>query len=353
MSKAKRDLDTSGLRLTCFDRFPDALLRVPARQLWQHLEGPSLFRIVGRRPEPLFVSVLLHGNKHTGWQAVQSVLARHVGTPLPRSLLLFVANVAAAKVNARTLPTQSDYNRTWPGTTHLTAPDAVLMKEVFEIASEHAPYASIDVHNNTGNNPHYACVTRLDERYLHLARLFGRTVVYFEKPVGVQSAALAAICPAVTIECGRTGATAGVDHAAEFVASALAISHLPDYPLPSSDIDLLRTSAIVKVPSEATMSFDGSDADFLFRADLDRLNFSEIEEGTSFGFLGGSRLHRLSVLPADDCAVTEPYFDYSGGWISVTRPTIPAMLTVDPRAIRLDSLCYLMHRIDREGRRVS
>jgi hypothetical protein len=28
-------------------------------------------------------------------------------------------------------------------------------------------------------------------------------------------------------------------------------------------------------------------------------------------------------------------------------------LTVDPRAIRLDALCYLMHRIDREGRRVS
>jgi hypothetical protein len=87
----------------------------------------------------------------------------------------------------------------------------------------------------------------------------------------VQAAALAAICPAVTIECGRTGATAGVDHAAEFVASALAVSDLPDHPLASSDIDLLRTSAIVKVPSEATMSFDGSNADFRFRADLDRL----------------------------------------------------------------------------------
>src|SRR6516162_6149616 len=250
---------------------------------------------------------------------------------------LFVGNIAAAKVNVRTLPTQRDYNRTWPGTTHLTAPETTLIKKVFEIVSDHAPYASIDIHNNTGNNPHYACVTRLDERYLHLARLFSRTVVYFEKPVGVQSAALAAICPAVTIECGRTGVAAGADHAAEFVESALAMSHLPDHPVPASDVDLLRTFAIIKVPREASVSFDGSDADFRFRADLDRLNFSEIEEGTSFGFLGGSRRYRLSVLPGEDCAITEPYFDYSGGWISITRRTIPAMLTVDPPAIRLDS----------------
>ena len=57
-------------------------------------------------------------------------------------------------------------------------------------------------------------------------------------------------------------------HAAEFVASALAISHLPDHPLPSSDIDLLRTSAIDMVASLGTLTFDGSNADFLFRADL-------------------------------------------------------------------------------------
>jgi hypothetical protein len=37
-----------------------------------------------------------------------------------------------------------------------------------------------------------------------LARLFSRPVVYFERPVGVQSAALAKICPAVTRPCCRT-----------------------------------------------------------------------------------------------------------------------------------------------------
>ena len=153
MSEAQADIGTAGLRLTCFDRFPDELLQVPAWRLWQYLEGPSLFRIAGRRPEPLFVSVLLHGTEHTGWEAVQAVLERHARTQLPRALLLFVANIVAAKANVHTLPTQIDYNRTWPGTTHLTAPRTSLMKEVFEIVSREAPYASIDIHNNTGNNP--------------------------------------------------------------------------------------------------------------------------------------------------------------------------------------------------------
>ena len=128
MSEAQGDIGAGGLRPTCFDRFPDELLHVPAWRLWQYLEGPSLFRIAGRRPEPLFVSVLLHGNEHTGWEAVQAVLERHARTQLPRALLLFVANIVAAKANVRTLPTQIDYNRTWPGTTHLTAPETSLMK---------------------------------------------------------------------------------------------------------------------------------------------------------------------------------------------------------------------------------
>jgi hypothetical protein len=78
-----------------------------------------------------------------------------------------------------------------------------MLRHVVEIVRHETPFASIDIHNNTGNNPHYACVNSFDEAHLHLARLFGRTVVYFEQPVGVQSAALAKICPAVTVECGR------------------------------------------------------------------------------------------------------------------------------------------------------
>jgi uncharacterized protein len=341
------------LRLECFDHFPDALMDVPASGLWQHLRGPSLFYIAGRRTEPLFVSVLLHGNEDSGWRAVQAVLQEHrEESKLPRSLLLFVGNIEAAKANLRTLPQQEDYNRVWPGTSRPDTEIASLMRNVVEIVRRKTPFASVDIHNNTGRNPHYACVNSLAETHLYLARLFSRTVVYFEEPVGVQSAALAKICPAVAVECGRAGEVASVSHAAEFVASVLAMQRFPDHPVPDGDLDLMRTFAMIKVPPDASFSYDGTDADLRLRGDLDQLNFSELDPGTVFGTLGNGRHQHLQVFPVEDGA-SVPYFEYAGEQIRLSQRAIPAMLTLDPNAVRLDCLGYLMHRIRRDGRRIA
>ena len=114
--KATRGVIADRIELAILDRFPDALLGVAARELDEHLTGPTLFRIPGRQGAPLFVSVLLHGNEDTGWQAVQHVLAHYRDRTPPRPLILFVGNIAAARAGVRTLASQRDYNRTWPGT---------------------------------------------------------------------------------------------------------------------------------------------------------------------------------------------------------------------------------------------
>lgn len=337
------------LTVSHYDHVPGSVLDLASGDLWRELAGPSLFRIEGRNPQPLFVSVLLHGNEDTGWQAVQSVLRDFGSRTLPRTLLLFIGNIAAAKANVRTLPAQTDYNRAWPGTPHAGTPEAHALRQVTDIVRKAQPFASIDIHNNTGHNPHYACVNELAEPYLHLARLFSRTVVYFKKPLGVQSAALAEICPAVTVECGRVGGKAGVAHAAGFIHAALSLSHFPQEPVPEHDLDLLQTRAIVKVPAQASFSFDGTPADFAFRADLDHLNFSELAPGTSFGRLAGEHSARLHVAPGGDFDLQAGYFTYDDGEIRLARSAIPAMLTLDPNAIQLDCLGYLMHRIGRDG----
>lgn len=335
------------------EEFPKELLDVPARELWRHLAGPTLFHIPGRQGQPLFVTVLLHGNEETGWQAVQQVLKEHIEKPLPRAMLLFVGNVEAAKAGVRTLPHQNDYNRVWPGTPDAAVPEARIMHEVTEIARRHAPFASIDIHNNTGLNPHYACLNRLAEPHLHLARLFSRTVVYFLRPLGVQSAALTDICPAVTVECGRIGTEDGVAHAAEFLSAALSLSHFPEYPVPDGDVDILQTFAIMRVPGNASLSFNGADADFRFRSDLDSLNFAELPAGTSFGRQGSNSSRTLEIISGIDeqtgARFCENLFGYDGGEITLRYAAIPSMLTLDTRAIRLDCLGYLMHRIGRDG----
>lgn len=338
--------------LSVLDDIPDGLLDCSAADIAHILPEPTLLRLKGRHGPPLFVSIVLHGNEHTGFDAARRVLARHRDKVLPRDLLLFIGNVAAAEQNLRTLPGQTDYNRVWPGTLFPTAPDVPLMSHVTQIAKDYKPFASIDIHNNTGFNPHYACVSHVEEHHLHLARLFSRTVVYFTQPVGVQSAAFADICPSVTVECGKSGSDAAAEHAAEFMTACLSLSHVPEHPVPSEDLDIMRTFAVVKVPEAARFSFDGAEADFKFRADLDHLNFSECAPGTSFGRLGSDGRHRLEVLPGFDGAPEDSYFDYAQGEIRLTQEAIPAMLSLDPEAVRLDCLGYLMHRIDRSGNRL-
>ena len=339
--------------LELFDQLPDALMDLPASELWRQLRGPSLFYLRGRQPEPLFVSVLLHGNEDSGWRAIQSVLRQYRGAILPRAMLLFVGNIAAARAGVRTLPGQEDCNRAWPGTPNPDTPLAHLLADVVEFVRREKPFASVDIHNNTGHNPHYACVNSFGEAHLHLARLFSRTVVYFEQPVGVQSAAFAPICPAVTVECGRAGEAASVEHAADFVHAALALRHFPDHRLPDSDLDLMRTFAIIKVPADASFSFDGTDADFRLRSDLDRLNFSELDPGVVFGALGAGGGRRFDIVAAEREGAEGDYFDYRSGEIRLSRRAVPAMLTLDPNAVRLDCLGYLMHRIGRDGRRIA
>jgi succinylglutamate desuccinylase len=339
------------MTLTVLDRLADGFLDSPAANLIRVLPGPTLFDLPGRLDNPLFASVLLHGNEETGLLAIQEVLAKYRDKPLPRRLLLFVGNVAAAARGRRTLDRQLDYNRAWPGTPHMDAPEAALMREVVDYASRQRPFASIDLHNNTGLNPHYACVNRLEDRFLHLARLFGRTVVFFDEPKGVQSEAMAKICPAVTVECGKTGERSATAHAVEFIEAALSLAEFPSHAPQHADFDLLRTFAIVKVPSDVTFSFDGSDADIRFRGDLDHLNFNELEAGTPFGTIHGDPNLRLELISGIDDGVSE-YFDYSGNRIRLAVPAIPSMLTRSVEAVRLDCLCYVMHRIDFAGRRL-
>ena len=166
----------------------------------------------------------------------------------------------------------------------------------------------------------------------------------------MQSAAVADLCPAVTLECGRPGVPAGTEHAAEFIQAALALSAFPDHPVPDHDIDILRTYAIIKVPGDASFSFDGSEADFRFRSDLDRLNFSELDRGAVLGRLGGDRGRRLDLVTHRAPNGASGILGYRDGEIRLGDGAIPAMLTRDPNAIRLDCLGYLMQRIDRRGR---
>jgi len=322
---------------------PDGLLDCAVEDLHALLSGPTLIHLPGRREEPLFVSVLLHGNEPAGMQAIQQVLKQYQEQELPRALSIFIGNVSAAASQQRRLDGQPDYNRIWgEGQT----PEHAMAAEIVAQMQERNVFASIDVHNNTGLNPHYGCVNKLDHRFFRLATNFSRTVVYFTKPEGVQSGAFAELCPAVTLECGQPEQEYGVKHAAEFLDTVLNMARFSDRQVPEHDINLFHTVALVKVPETVSFSFDAdADADLCFETDLDHMNFRELTAGTVFGQVKEGAAVRLEATDekGDDCGAH--YFSVEDGLLQLKQAVMPSMLTLNEKVIRQDCLCYLMERL--------
>lgn len=336
------------------DSLPDDLLEKPASALYQALPGPCVIHIPGRKDPPVFVSVLQHGNEDTGWEAIRRLLkSRYRRDPLPRSLMLFIGNVEAARWRMRHLDSQPDFNRCWPGS---RLPDT-LWHHMFRAITDHAraigPMASIDIHNNTGMNPHYAAVNRMDPAALHLAARFSHTAIYFTEPRGVQAMAFGAFCPAITLECGQAGEIHGTDHAMSFIESILRMDPpVPETPLSAEALNLFRMTATVTVDAGVDFGFEPDGRDLRFVTHLDHYNFRELPTGTHLALASGERARPLRVTGHDGRDVTDEYLRIHGGKVRTRRPLMPAMLTHNPHIIRSDCLCYFMERVDRAPRPV-
>jgi succinylglutamate desuccinylase len=330
------------------DHLPEGLLDTESHALDSVLGAPTLIHLPGAREPALFLSVLMHGNETVGWEAVRGLLRErlaHFGElRLPRALSLFIGNVSAAAAGVRHLPGQPDYNRVWPGTELPHTPEHDLMARVVEIMQHRGAFASLDLHNNTGTNPHYACVNRIDNRFLNLASLFGRIVVYFNRPTGVQSRAMADLCPAVTVECGKVGEAHGVEHARAYIEAALNLARISPHPVAPQDIDLYHTVAQVRVRADVDFEFAPEDADLQLNPSLEMLNFCELPRGMAFGRVRSGIGIGLEVRDERGEDVGARYFHVEDSELRLRQPVMPSMLTRNQVVIRQDCLCYLMER---------
>jgi len=332
--------------LTILNSLPSGFLDCPATELYRLFPGPTLINLPGQRPEPLFVSALLHGNETTGFLALQGLLKKYASHPLPRALSIFIGNVEAARYALRRLEEQVDYNRIWPhtGFSH-DSPENAIMTRVVEEMRRRKVFLSIDIHNNTGLNPHYACINKLHNAFYQLAVLFSRTVIYFTEPKGVQSHAFSELCPAVTVECGKVGNEQGTLHAMQYIESSLGLAALPDRPILKQDIDLFHTVATVKIPEQYRYSFDNFEDDIRLSPTLEKMNFSELPIGSVFAQVKEGITHPFSVTDEQDEQVFDRYFEVVDNQLQNRVHLMPSMLTTDLNIIHQDCLCYIMERL--------
>ncbi|MCH6584418.1 MAG: succinylglutamate desuccinylase/aspartoacylase family protein [Proteobacteria bacterium] len=335
----------SNLELNQIDSFPQELLEISIEKLYTLFPGPTLLHLQGKRPEPVFVSVLLHGNEGTGLHVIQRLLKKYQHSVLPRSVSILFGNTQAARYGKRVLDSQSDYNRVWPGTVEPNTQETMVMRKIVNEMERRNVFASIDIHNNTGLNQQYSCINKLENCFLQLAVLFGHTVVYFLTPKGVQSMAFSKLCPAVTLECGEPGSPSGTDHALDYVDAVLHMKYISNDPILPQDIKLFRTVARVKVPEDVTFSFTDQNANILFKSELYKMNFSVIPADTCFGIVHSNNNARLFAFNDNEEELGEKLFYINNQQIKLTKPMMPAMLTLDEAVIRQDCFCYLMEQL--------
>ena len=323
------------------NHIPDAFLNAKAEDLHKILPAPTLFHLKGDNPQPLFLCTLLHGNETTGLYAIQRLLKKYQSKPLPRAISLFIGNITAARENQRRLDGQDDYNRIWPGSHHDGSPEKDMMQTVTNIMKKKKPFASIDIHNNTGKNPHYGCINTLNPHSLMLASEFSNIAVYFTDPKGVQSSAFSDFCPAVVLECGQASDRSGEEHALSYLEKILQIDKLssPD----NNHLKLYHTVARVLIPK--TISIGDNNNDLCLNHQLEDKNFHQIQPGTEFATIRSTKEKQIIVSSESHEDITDEHMEITKDKILFKKPITLSMFTSDERAIRQDCACYFMEEL--------
>ncbi|WP_130648804.1 succinylglutamate desuccinylase/aspartoacylase family protein [Egicoccus halophilus] len=331
------------------DDVPDELLALGDRALLRELARPTLVRVPGTGAQPpRAVVTLLHGDESTGPQAMLRVLRhrrRVAAAPLPFDLYVVFGNVEAALHGPgfahRFLDDQEDFNRVWglPATTPQRRAAAGILAELRAAGLE----SVVDVHNNTGDNPFYAIVTRLTPETLNLATLFTTTLLRWDLQAATLMEALHDDCATIAVECGLPGRPESL----AFAVDALR-RYLGEGPLPTDrvvrDLDLLGELRKVTVRPDVRFRFGGDlapDTDLVLEADADVHNFVAVDAGHVLGRTRDGAPLPVCARAADGRDVTDEHFAVVEGRLVVTRPSTPVMMTRTVEATRKDCLFYL------------
>jgi succinylglutamate desuccinylase len=332
-------------RLTIIDELPEHFLTIEYQNIKELFDRPTLIHLKGKKEPSLFVSILLHGNEYSGLMIMQELLAKHKadnGYDLPRSIWLFIGNVEAASQGLRRLDSELDFNRAWPGTTKPEDDTAQLISEVMRHVTNDKLFAAVDLHNNTGKNPPYGCISVVDEPNQYLATLFNHIAMVFHTPKGVSTIAFDGICPAITLECSTPGNRLGIDKAIVLLEDLMHLDHFPTKPMPSRELQLVSNHAVLKVVEGVSFGFEDEKEEYelTFIANFDRHNFTQLQKGEVFAFTTLAK--PLVAIDENGVDVTDDIIKIESGKVSLKESYTPSMITLDKRVIAQDCLCYLL-----------
>ncbi len=329
--------------LKVLPEIPQMPQTTPLDQITHYFPQPCLFEVPGSTEETVFLSFLLHGNEFTSFEVLKKLVNKYKKDTPEKSLIFLVGNVEAASLQKRFLSGQQDFNRIWKSG---SSPEHQWAEQVKNYVAERAPlFATIDIHNNTGKNPFYSCISELTDSFVYLASLFSSTLVYFRHPDSVLSTNFSSFGPALTIECGESGNPESTGLAYQFVLDVINSSTL-NHPVQDSDIQIFQTIGRIVVDSEVKVAFGKELGDIHFTENFESINFCPQTEGEWFCETNLKKLP-IQILDQQGNDLSEEFLIFKDGVARWRKSVIPSMFTKDTKVITQDCLGYVMIPIDR------
>ena len=312
------------MRFDVQDSFDEQLLNVEAHELHRFLSGSTVFDLRQEGVKPFFVSTLLHGNETSGWDAVRRFIADHSDA----SFVLFIGNVHAAAQNMRHLPHEVDFNRIWqqqPWQTYLS-----------DLLQTYKPWCGIDIHNNSGPNPHYSVVTDVRRKTLALATLFSNKVIFTDHTLDILAHGVSSHCPALTIETGTVDDPASERRAYAFLERLNTIGRVPD--ALQCEPETYATVGIVKVAHQN----GGIDNFPVFEPSLKHKSFKTLPAGSPFINCLPTDWQVNVLDPAHDRDLTLDFLEFRDRGAILKRDVVMSMFTHKPLLAIQDCVCYFL-----------
>lgn len=334
------------MKLDLWDSIPEYFFELPIEEALKNISNPTLVHIKGQNPQPLFVSTLLHGNELSGIIAVRNLLKKYLEASrhLPRDLYLLIGNPKAAQQGVRHLDNQPDYNRIWHPT--FNGPERSFTQKIHDIIDNNPPIALIDIHNNTGHNPLYSCISKKTPETLYLASFFSRIAIYTDEPATTLFIAMHDAAPTIVLECGKSKDPLGIYHAELMIDKALKLERFPDTMPPSDSYDLYQTIGRIMLRSVARLRI-GSNREsncLTINEHIETFNFQPVSKDTIWAWSDVDENDWIiECFPGFD---NQYFYKDNENAIRNSQEIVPAMLTIDPLVISQDCLGYLMFRIN-------
>ena len=335
------------MKFVVLNSLPDEFFTTHPTLLYKIFDGPTLVHLDYGHDQTIFISIMLHGNEHSGYYALRDFLNSYklTGKSPSKNISLLIGNVQAAKENARFLDGQKDFNRIWSDGD--SEEERWAQKIYQEMASKNL-FAAIDLHNNTGKNPEYSAICNLELNTLRLASLFDGDILYFTDPKEVFTNYFSTLSPTLTVEAGRSGEEKGIQKIIELLTKIFDLHSFDEIDNKEKILKekkLFESFGKIKIPIDATISFSKDEADFNFDPNIEELNFNKIPAGKLFGKSNRIDQHLL-VYDSNNNLIGPNYFKYVGSDIISIEAFYPAMITTNAKIVHQDCLCYLLKEIN-------